>query len=122
MRSVGVSGSAYGEFRRALATGDPMLVMAAAQQVGQMRLDDALLVLTTDRRYRRAAAKWIARATIQEPSVQTTDQLQLIQGFELMAVQPAEGARVLEMTLRRLGLTRCALVLRERRHRWTSAA
>lgn len=122
---VGVAGSAYGEFRRALAAGDPMLVLAAAQGLGELALDDALevvLVLRTDRRYRRAAAKWIARATIHEHALRTTDQLQLIQGFELLAVQPTEGMRVLERTLRDLGLTRCAVVLRERAQRTRRAA
>lgn len=102
-----------------------MLVLAAAAQLGELGLDDALevvLVLRTDRRYRRAAAKWIARLTIHERAVETTDQLQLIQGFELLAVQPLEGARVLERTLRRLGMVRCAVVLRERERRPGRAA
>lgn len=52
-------------FRRALATGNPTIVLAAAAELSQLSLADALavcLVLYGDReRYGRAAVRWHGR-------------------------------------------------------------
>jgi hypothetical protein len=59
-------GSAHARFNRALATGNPTLVLAAASELGQLGLADALAVtlvlLGSDGdRYDRAAVRWHAR-------------------------------------------------------------
>src|SRR4051812_36804504 len=65
---VTAQGSAYQRFRRALLTGNPSVIDAAARELPQISLEDALRVLvvlgkTRDPRYDRAAAKWAARVT-----------------------------------------------------------
>jgi hypothetical protein len=61
-------GSAYTRFRRALLTGNTLLIDAAARELPQIGLDDALRVLVVmaskrDPRFERAAARFAARAT-----------------------------------------------------------
>jgi hypothetical protein len=59
-------GSPHARFRRALASGNPTLVVAAASELGRLSLADALAVtlvfLPGDReRYERACVRWHAR-------------------------------------------------------------
>jgi hypothetical protein len=58
-------GSAYARFRRALDTGSPVVALAAAHDLHQLGLTDALelcLVLRGDpARYSRAVARWHAK-------------------------------------------------------------
>ena len=59
-------GSAHARFARAVATGNPTLVLAAAAELGRLTLADALAVtlvlLPTDpARFERASVRWHAR-------------------------------------------------------------
>lgn len=61
-------GSAYARFRRALLTGNLAVIDAAARELPQVSLEDALRILVVmaakgDERYERAAARWAARVT-----------------------------------------------------------
>jgi hypothetical protein len=61
-------GSAHARFRRAILTGNPMLVDAAARELSHISLEDALRILLVfaeagDRRFDRAAARLAARVT-----------------------------------------------------------
>jgi len=61
-------GSAYSRFRRALLTKNVGLIDAAARELPQIGLEDALRVLVVlaekrDARFERAAAKFAARVT-----------------------------------------------------------
>ena len=63
-------GSPYARFRRALETGNELLVLAAARELPQVALDDALricLVLRDGdrRRYDRAAVRWLGRFALE---------------------------------------------------------
>lgn len=56
-------GSPYARFRRALATGNPNLVIPAAAELGRLSLDDALAVVLVLRagdaaRFERAIVRW----------------------------------------------------------------
>ena len=58
-------GSPWARYRRALATGNPLLAWAAAHELPRLELDDALgLVLllgaTGDANFQRASARWVA--------------------------------------------------------------
>jgi hypothetical protein len=62
------SGSPYARFQRALGTQNLALIDTAARELPTLSLHDALQIVVvmgrcSDRRYRRAAARWSARAT-----------------------------------------------------------
>jgi hypothetical protein len=71
-RAVTSEGSAYARFRRALESGTPLTVRAAAAELARIGLDDALAIclLFLDREpelFPRAAARWVARLTLEQP-------------------------------------------------------
>jgi hypothetical protein len=63
-------GNPYARFRRALETGNEMLVSAAARELPQVALDDALRICLLLRggdpgRYERAAVRWLGRFALE---------------------------------------------------------
>jgi hypothetical protein len=63
-------GSPYSRFRRALATGNETLVVAAARELPRISLDDALRVCLVLRdgdadRFERAAVRWLGRFALE---------------------------------------------------------
>ena len=63
---MSAKGSPHGRFRRALASGDPLLIRTAAAEVGHVDLGDALAVCRAlhaadDPAYERAAVRFLAR-------------------------------------------------------------
>ena len=75
---VGEHGSPYTRFRRALAARNPLLVTAAALELGRLSLADALAVCLVFRapdreRYERAAVRWLARFCQEPPGVAVRD-------------------------------------------------
>jgi hypothetical protein len=71
-------GSPYARFRRALETGNELLVLSAARELPQVALDDALricLVLRDGdrRRYERAAVRWLGRFALEARVVSIRD-------------------------------------------------
>ncbi len=95
-------GSAYARFRRALATKNLTLIRAAAGELPQVRLDDALevCVLLRDReplRYEAAAVRWIARFCVERIDVTLEDVDHATRAFALMRRgEPAEALAVLQ--------------------------
>jgi hypothetical protein len=64
-------GSAYARLRRAILTGNLTLIDAAARDVQSVPLKDALAIVVLlarrhDRRYGHAAARWAARAILED--------------------------------------------------------
>ena len=72
MCSVTSQGHPYARFRRALATGNPVVADAAARELTQLSLADALGLSPLYRgepdRYERAAARWMARLIAERPA------------------------------------------------------
>jgi hypothetical protein len=67
---VSASASAYGRFHRALERQELSEALAAAAELPQVRLDDALelvilMARDRDRRFDRAAARWIGRLLVE---------------------------------------------------------
>ena len=63
-------GHAYGRLMRALDRGTATMVLAAASDLPQISLGDALgvtLALRDDERYNRAASRWCARLALEHP-------------------------------------------------------
>jgi hypothetical protein len=96
------SGASYHHFRRALQTQDLVLIRAAAAQLPQVRLDDALevCVLLRDRepeRYERAAVRWIARFCVEREQVSVEDVTQAGTAFALMRTDPVRALTILQV-------------------------
>ena len=67
-------GSAYARFRRALQTGNELLVLATARELPRIALDDALRICLVLRdgdpeRYERAAVRWLGRFALEARGV-----------------------------------------------------
>jgi hypothetical protein len=71
-------GSSYSRFRRALQTGNELLVLTAARELPQIALDDALRICLVLRdgdpeRYDRAAVRWLGRFALEGRAVTIGD-------------------------------------------------
>src|SRR6201996_8497425 len=91
-------GSAYARFRRALDTGNELLVLTAARELPQVALDDALricLVLRDGdrRRYDRAAVRWLGRFALEGRAVTVRD---LRSAARALAERPDSTAGAIE--------------------------
>jgi hypothetical protein len=67
-------GSPYARFRRALETGNELLVLSTAKELPQIALDDALRICLVLRdgdpkRYERAAVRWLGRFALEARAV-----------------------------------------------------
>ena len=95
------SGSPHARFRRALATKNLLLIRAAAAELPQINLDDALLVCVALRdgepaRYDAAAVRWIARFCAEQPDV-TLEEVDLAcSAFEEMRLDAEQGLTTLQ--------------------------
>lgn len=97
---VSSSGSPYARFRRAIATGNLPLVHAAAAELPHVDLEDALRICLMmsdqdDDRFERAAVRWLARASLDTPSMRLDDLRTGLVAFEAMPYNPAAARRTL---------------------------
>ena len=97
---VSSSGSPYARFRRALATGSLPLVHAAAAELPHVDLSDALRICLLmsdqdDARFERAAVRWLARASLETPSMRLEDLRMGLVAFEAMPYNHAAARRTL---------------------------
>jgi hypothetical protein len=100
-------GSPYQRFRRALETGNAMLVLAAARELPRVALDDALRICLVLRggdpdRYERAAVRWLGRFALEARGVTIDD---LREAADALDALPAMAAEAMER-LQRLCLAR----------------
>ncbi len=91
-------GSPYSRFRRALATGNEMLVLGAARELPQIALDDALRICLVLRdgdpaRYDRAAVRWLGRFALEARAATIAD---LRAAACAMAALPTDTAAAME--------------------------
>jgi hypothetical protein len=91
-------GHPYARFRRAIETGNPRIAEAAARELSQIGLWDALDLVLLYRddaeRYERAAARWIARLVSERPRVRLSE-VELAAGAFREAVFSDRGERTL---------------------------
>lgn len=100
-------GNPYARFKRALETGNAALVTAAALELPQVALDDALRICLVLRgaepeRYERAAVRWLGRFALEARGV-TIEDLRI--AADALATLPERAAEAMER-LQRLCLTR----------------
>src|SRR5579862_2437838 len=105
-------GSPYGRFRRALRMGNLAQVRAAAAELPQISLDDALAVVLLmgerdDERYGRAAVRWLARLASERPAVGLADLGLGLTALEALPYNRAAAVSVLADICTRHGV-RCA--------------
>lgn len=94
-------GSAYSRFRWALETRNLNLVVAAARELPQVSLDDALRVCLLLRdghpdRFQRAAVRWLGRFALEARGVTIDDVLVAGDALALMPEQPAAAMESLQ--------------------------
>src|SRR4051812_1276357 len=97
---VSSTGSPYARFRRAIATGNLQLVHAAALELPRVDLQDALricLLMATadDDRYERAAVRWLARASLETPTMRLEDVRMGLIAFEALPYNPSAARQTL---------------------------
>jgi hypothetical protein len=90
------SGSAYARFRRALETGNELLVLAAARELPHVGLEDALRVclVLRDRepeRYERAAVRWLGRFALEARGVTIEALSSAADALDALPERPAEA-------------------------------
>jgi hypothetical protein len=113
IRSVTSQGSPYARFQRALRIGRLSLVRAAAAELPQIDLTDALAIcLLIERqeqeRFERAAVRWLARLSLEAPTVGIDDLRQGLAAFEALPYNPAGARQALADLCARHGLARAA--------------
>ena len=89
-------GSPTARFRRALATGNPNLVLDAAAELPRVSLEDALAVCVVlarerDPRYPRAAGRWLGRLLL-ERGLTLEQGLRAVAALVELAGAPQEAA------------------------------
>jgi hypothetical protein len=90
------SGRPYARFRRALATGNMDRIRAAAAELPQVNLVDALAVCMAisqaePGRFERAAVRWLARFCVEHPAASVADVRAAAAAFEAMPREPGEA-------------------------------
>jgi hypothetical protein len=100
MCSMTSDGSAYSRFRRALSTGNLLLVRAAAAELPRVALRDALEVclLLRDQdgeRFERAAVRWLGRFALEARGATLESLQRAAAAFDAMPRQPDAAMEVL---------------------------
>ena len=96
-------GSAYPRFRRALKTGNLSLIMAAAAELPQLCLPDALdvRVVIADQdaeRYPRAAGRFLHRLAAERSGITLEEMRVAVAACEVLPRQPAAETVLRELT------------------------
>jgi hypothetical protein len=109
-------GSPYARFQRALRIGRLPLVRAAAAELPRIDLDDALAIclLIEDQdaeRFERAAVRWLARLSLEVPTVRIEDLRAGLLAFEALPENPYGARSALADLCERHGLRRAARAL-----------
>ena len=95
-------GSAYARFRRALETGNELLVVTAARELPRIELEDALRICLVLRdgepeRYERAAVRWLGRFALEARGV-TIDALRAAaDALDVLPERPPEAMERLQL-------------------------
>lgn len=103
------NGSPYQRFRRALATGNPALVTAAALELPRIGLDDALRICLVLRggepaRYERAAVRWLGRFALEAPQATIEDLREAAEALDALPARAAEAMERLQALCLRRGV------------------
>ncbi len=94
-------GSAYARFRRALETGNELLILSAARELPQVALNDALQICLVLRdgdpgRYERAAVRWLGRFALEARGVTIRDLRAAAAALDSLPARSAEAMEQLQ--------------------------
>lgn len=94
-------GSAYARFRRALATGNELLVLAAARELPRVGLDDALRICIVLRdgdpgRYDRACVRWLGRFALEARGATIADLRAAADALDALPQRPDDAMEQLQ--------------------------
>ena len=94
-------GSPYARFRRALETGNELLVLGAARELPQIALDDALRICLVLRdgdpkRYDRAAVRWLGRFALEARAGTIADLRAAAAALDSLPARSAEAMEQLQ--------------------------
>ena len=94
-------GSPYARFRRALATENEHLILAAARELPQIALNDALRICLVLRdgdpdRYERAAVRWLGRFALEARGVTIDDLRRAADALDTLPERAAEAMERLQ--------------------------
>ena len=97
---MSIKGSPYQRFRRAVELRHLALVYAAAAELPQVNLADALDVLALiaeqdEERYARAAGRWLGRYALEQPGVGLPHLRLAVAACDLLPAHPREALAVL---------------------------
>jgi hypothetical protein len=89
-------GSPYARFKRALAAGDLFLIRAAAAELPQIGLEDALAIRlllcgSEPASYERAVVCWLGRYCLERPTVTIDEVRPAVAAFERLPRNPAQA-------------------------------
>ena len=94
-------GNPYARFRRALATGNEAVVVAAALELPRIALDDALQICLVLRggdpdRYERAAVRWLGRFALEARRATIDDLRSAADALDALPDRPADAMERLQ--------------------------
>jgi hypothetical protein len=98
-------GSPYARLKRALDAGDLFLIRAAAAELSQIPLGDALAIClllcgSEPDSYERAVVRWLGRYCRECPTATLEEVRRAVAAFELLPRNPEEATRELEALAR----------------------
>ena len=114
---MSTKGSPHARFRRALDTGNPTLVVAAASELARVELHDALAICLVlldggSARYERAAVRWHGRFCLEAPGLVLRDAGLALSALEALAGDHGDaGAQALLALFEGRGETPLAQVI-----------
>jgi hypothetical protein len=117
---VSIKASPYARFKRALAIGNLTLVQAAAAELPQVDLTDALHICLLmgrhdDERYERAVVRWLARLALETSSIRLEDLRLGLYAFEALPYNPLGARTTLAQLCRTHGLHAATKMLEDQR-------
>ena len=97
MRSCPSRGGPYARFRRALDSGNLLLIRSAAAELPAVPLEDALAVCLVLRgaepeSYNRAVMRWLGRFCLERPGATVSDVRKSAAAFERLPNDPARAS------------------------------
>jgi hypothetical protein len=103
-------GSPYARFRRALETGNELLVLSTARELPQIALDDALRICLVLRdgdrdRYERAAVRWLGRFALEARAVTIRDLRAAAAALDALPSRAGEAMEQLQQVCAACGVT-----------------